>query len=389
MRRLVRDVVRDVAAAIEEAAALTPPARLLVIAGSDSGGGAGIQADIKTATALGAYAMTAVTAVTVQNTQGVHAIHPIPADIVRAQIVRCSRTISARTPSRSACWVRPKSFRRWRKRWKAYARDIPLVVDPVMVRPKAAHRCWRRSRQRVDDQPVPACHLVTPNAAGSHKPHWPARSRRLPIAYRPDNAAATGRASGASSKAVISKAKPSPMCWSARTAPNASQLPRINTTTHMAPAAHCLPPSPAGLAKGMPLHRAIASRTILCAEGDPHRARIWQGPRAAQPHASLRKTRRTARRAHSGLALGQAALGDQRSIQPVADDRLGFLNDARDKLFAARNVVDQPLRLAGRPDARIHVALVEHDRCRAHPPRDLSHLQRSHCRVSRWRPPRR
>jgi hydroxymethylpyrimidine/phosphomethylpyrimidine kinase len=60
--------------------------RFLSIAGSDSGGGAGIQADIKTASALGCYAMTAVTAVTAQNTCGVTAIHAIPADMLKAQI---------------------------------------------------------------------------------------------------------------------------------------------------------------------------------------------------------------------------------------------------------------------------------------------------------------
>ena len=59
--------------------------RVLIIAGSDSGGGAGIQADIKTVTALGGYAAAAITAVTVQNTLGVTAVHPIPAEIVQAQ----------------------------------------------------------------------------------------------------------------------------------------------------------------------------------------------------------------------------------------------------------------------------------------------------------------
>ena len=59
---------------------------MLIVAGSNSSGGAGIQADIKTVTALGGYAMTAVTAVTVQNTKGVSAVHEIPADIVAAQI---------------------------------------------------------------------------------------------------------------------------------------------------------------------------------------------------------------------------------------------------------------------------------------------------------------
>jgi hydroxymethylpyrimidine/phosphomethylpyrimidine kinase len=60
--------------------------RFLAIAGSDSGGGAGIQADIKTASALGCYAMTAVTAITAQNTCGVTAIHAVPVDVLKAQI---------------------------------------------------------------------------------------------------------------------------------------------------------------------------------------------------------------------------------------------------------------------------------------------------------------
>ncbi len=60
--------------------------RILVIAGSDSGGGAGIQADIKTITALGGFAMTAITALTAQNTLGVHGVLPVPPDFIRRQI---------------------------------------------------------------------------------------------------------------------------------------------------------------------------------------------------------------------------------------------------------------------------------------------------------------
>ena len=66
--------------------AMTRTARILIIAGSDSGGGAGIQADIKTVTMLGGHAMTAVTAITAQNTLGVSAIHAVPAEIILAQI---------------------------------------------------------------------------------------------------------------------------------------------------------------------------------------------------------------------------------------------------------------------------------------------------------------
>ena len=73
----------------------TKPPRILIIAGSDSGGGAGIQADIKAVTALGGYAMTAVTAITAQDTTGVHGIWPLPTDAVTKQIDTCLRDLGA------------------------------------------------------------------------------------------------------------------------------------------------------------------------------------------------------------------------------------------------------------------------------------------------------
>ncbi len=69
--------------------------RLLVIAGSDSSGGAGIQADLKTAQAFGVYAQTTVTAVTVQDTKGVAQVHPLPPDVVKAQIEKALGDIGA------------------------------------------------------------------------------------------------------------------------------------------------------------------------------------------------------------------------------------------------------------------------------------------------------
>ena len=105
-------------------------ARILIIAGSDSGGGAGIQADIKTVTMLGGHAMTAVTAITAQNTLGVNAVHLIPTEMVIAQIdavvsdigvdgVKIGMIGSAKTAHAVAERVASLS--------------VPIVFDPVMV----------------------------------------------------------------------------------------------------------------------------------------------------------------------------------------------------------------------------------------------------------------
>jgi hydroxymethylpyrimidine/phosphomethylpyrimidine kinase len=105
-------------------------ARILIIAGSDSGGGAGIQADIKTVTMLGGHAMTAVTAITAQNTLGVQAVHPIPTHMVIAQIdsvvndigvdaIKIGMIGSAETANAVAN--------------RLGALDVPIIFDPVMV----------------------------------------------------------------------------------------------------------------------------------------------------------------------------------------------------------------------------------------------------------------
>lgn len=105
-------------------------ARILVIAGSDSGGGAGIQADIKTITMLGGHAMTAVTAVTAQNSRGVEGIHPVPTEMVLAQIDACLKDFGADAIKvgmiGSAFAARTVADRLKRL-------HCPIVVDPVMV----------------------------------------------------------------------------------------------------------------------------------------------------------------------------------------------------------------------------------------------------------------
>ena len=131
---------------LPQAGGETRTPRILIIAGSDSGGGAGIQADIKTVTMLGGHAMTAITAITAQNTLGVQAVMPVPTDMVIAQIVSCVEDIgvdavkigmlgSAETAHAVADWLEvhlstaPFPGLRRGSEWG----KLPIVFDPVMV----------------------------------------------------------------------------------------------------------------------------------------------------------------------------------------------------------------------------------------------------------------
>lgn len=106
-------------------------ARILIIAGSDSGGGAGIQADIKTVSALGGHAMTAITAITAQNTLGVTAVHPVPADMVLAQIDAVASDIGV-DAVKIGMIGGPDVAHAIADRLKTMP-GVPVVFDPVMV----------------------------------------------------------------------------------------------------------------------------------------------------------------------------------------------------------------------------------------------------------------
>lgn len=137
--------------------------RVLIVAGSDSGGGAGIQADIKTVTALGGYAMTAVTAITVQNTLGVTNVHAVPPSLVREQIEAVTSDLGADVWKLGmlggAAHVRVVT-----EAWYAVGEGAPVVLDPVMVAKGGASLLADDAIAVIRDELMPAAAIVTPNA---------------------------------------------------------------------------------------------------------------------------------------------------------------------------------------------------------------------------------
>lgn len=136
--------------------------RVLIIAGSDSGGGAGIQADIKTVTALGGYAATAVTAITVQNTLGVTGVHAIPTDVVEAQARAVLDDIGA--DALKTGMLGDVAMVEAVARVLDAAPGVPAVVDPVMVAKGGAALLASEAVQAVRRLMIPRAALLTPNA---------------------------------------------------------------------------------------------------------------------------------------------------------------------------------------------------------------------------------
>ena len=145
---------------------LMAPARmhvwLSICAGSDSGGGAGIQADIKAVTALGGFAATALTALTAQNTEGVHGIHEVPLAFVDQQIRVVLEDIGADCV-KTGMLHSDGVIRTVIKALDAIAPEVPLVVDPVMVA-KGGHKLLDpHALGALRDEMLPRAWLVTPN----------------------------------------------------------------------------------------------------------------------------------------------------------------------------------------------------------------------------------
>lgn len=136
--------------------------RVLIVAGSDSGGGAGIQADIKSVTALGGFAMTAITALTAQNTQGVHGIHEVPADFVAEQMKVVLDDLGADC-IKIGMLHRPEIIETVISVLESHASGVPIVADPVMIA-KGGHSLLEDAAQdALRNQLLPMATLVTPN----------------------------------------------------------------------------------------------------------------------------------------------------------------------------------------------------------------------------------
>ncbi len=134
--------------------------RVLIIAGSDSGGGAGIQADIKTVTIMGGYAATAVTAITVQNTLGVSDIHPIPTSIIRGQIRAVLDDLGA-DAIKIGMLGTAEIITGVAEDLRSV--DIPIVLDPVMVAKGGSALLDPDAIESLKRQLLPMAAVLTPN----------------------------------------------------------------------------------------------------------------------------------------------------------------------------------------------------------------------------------
>ncbi|HIJ86972.1 MAG TPA: bifunctional hydroxymethylpyrimidine kinase/phosphomethylpyrimidine kinase [Desulfuromonadales bacterium] len=139
-----------------------PRGAVLSVAGSDSGGGAGMQADLKTITLLGSYAATVLTALTAQNTRGVSSIHGLPPSFMRDQLdavlndipIDVIKTGMLHTPAMIAALAERLGERKVL---------IPLVIDPVMIAKGGAPLLEREAVQVFSDLLLPLAYLLTPN----------------------------------------------------------------------------------------------------------------------------------------------------------------------------------------------------------------------------------
>jgi hydroxymethylpyrimidine/phosphomethylpyrimidine kinase len=135
---------------------------VLTIAGSDSGGGAGIQADLKTFSALGCFGTSVITAVTAQNTMGVRSVHGIPAEIIKDQLQAVLEDILP-VAIKIGMINQPEVVQVIEKELKSYNLHIPVILDPVMVATSGHRLIEPDTINQLIEKLFPLVTLVTPN----------------------------------------------------------------------------------------------------------------------------------------------------------------------------------------------------------------------------------
>jgi hydroxymethylpyrimidine/phosphomethylpyrimidine kinase len=135
---------------------------VLSIAGSDSGGGAGIQADLKAFAACGVHGMTAITAITAQNTVGVIAVHQIPAEVIVAQVQAVHDDIGV-DAVKIGMLGNVETIEAVAHALALLPPEVPIVLDPVMVAESGAELLEPSARRRLVELLVPRVSVITPN----------------------------------------------------------------------------------------------------------------------------------------------------------------------------------------------------------------------------------
>lgn len=236
--------------------------RVLIIAGSDSGGGAGIQADTKAVTALNAYAMTAITALTVQDTTGVHDVFPAPVPIIEAQARVVLADIGADAVKTGMLGTVEVV--------EAVARlldeaDAPAVVDPVMVA-KGGHALLPdEAVAAVRSLMLPRAALVTPNAPEAEA------LTGVEVRDLDGQRRAAERLLGLGARAALVKGGhvPGDTVVDLLLTPSGETLlegPRIETRSSHGTGCTLASACAAGLAQGLPMEQAVARAWAYVAE---------------------------------------------------------------------------------------------------------------------------
>ena len=253
--------------------------RVLIVAGSDSGGGAGVQADIKAVTAMGAYAATAITAITVQDTLGVHGVFPIPPEVVRAQAEAVLADIGAdaiktgmlgdvtMVETVAALLDRP-------------GRGVPAVIDPVMVAKGGSVLLPARAVEAVRTLLLPRADVLTPNAPEAET------LTGMPVATLDEARRAGERLLEMGARAVLLKGGhvPGPTVVDLLLTADGESLfegPRIDTRHTHGTGCTLASAIAAGLAKGLPLTSSVAEAWAYVAEA------IRQAPGRGRGHGPL------------------------------------------------------------------------------------------------------